>query len=138
MEPVVSIIVPAYNADRFINETIDSILKQTYDSWELIIVNDGSTDKTKEIIGKYISSDSRIRIINQSNKGVSIARNTGIENAQGQFIALLDADDLWLEDNLKEKVNLLLSNAKPDFVFSDKNRADEKMQNILDIRRFRL
>ena len=131
MEPLVSIIIPAYNADRFISETIDSILKQTYDSWELIIVNDGSTDKTKEIIGKYISSDSRIRIINQSNKGVSIARNTGIENAQGQFIALLDADDLWLEDNLKEKVNLLLSNAKPDFVFSDKNRADEKMQNIL-------
>ena len=131
MEPIVSIIIPAYNADRFISETIESVLKQAFDSWELIIVNDGSTDKTKEIIDKYISRDNRIRIINQSNKGVSVARNTGIENAKGQFIALLDADDLWQEDNLKEKVNLLLSNVKPDFVFSDKNIADEKMENIL-------
>lgn len=131
MEPIVSIIIPAYNADRFINETIDSVLKQSYSSWELIIVNDGSSDRTKEIIEKYIRKDSRIHTINQSNKGVSIARNTGIENAKGQFIALLDADDFWLEDNLKEKISLLLSEDKPDFVFSDKNITDEKIQNTL-------
>ncbi len=126
---MVSIIIPAYNAGRFIAETIDSVLKQTYKDWELIIVNDGSTDNTQKIVEEYRSNNPTVHIINQENKGVSNARNAGIKKASGEFIAFLDADDVWMEDNLKEKINFLVNNHSVDFVFSDRNFCDEKMQN---------
>ncbi|HWY12582.1 MAG TPA: glycosyltransferase [Bacteroidia bacterium] len=130
MEPFVSIVIPAYNAARFISETLDSVLQQSYSSFEIIVVNDGSTDSTKEIVEKKILTDKRISIIDQKNHGVSVARNNGIKKAKGDFLAFLDADDTWLKDNLKEKIMLLTSDPTVDFVFSDLNLIDENSRNI--------
>ena len=93
-----SIVVPAYNAEKCISRCINSILKQSYDKFEIIIVNDGSTDGTPEQIGRF--SDERIRVIHQENAGPSAARNTGIRNAKYPFICFLDADDEYLENHL--------------------------------------
>ncbi|MBP7807798.1 MAG: glycosyltransferase [Bacteroidia bacterium] len=130
MEPLVSIVIPAYNSERFISETIRSVLNQTYSAWELIAVNDGSTDATPEIIQSFVKTDGRIRLINQNNGGVSVARNNGAKNAKGDFLCFLDSDDVWLENNLKKKMNLLLSDKTLDFVFSDRNLIDEE-SNII-------
>ena len=93
-----SIVVPAYNAEKCIARSIGSILKQSFDRYEIIIVNDGSTDATLEQIGKF--PDGRIRVITQENAGVSCARNTGIKNAKYPYICFLDADDEWYDDHL--------------------------------------
>ncbi len=102
--PVVTIIIPAYNAARFIAEAINSVLNQTVKNIELIIVDDGSTDGQNAIIEKIISDDKRARLISQRNSGVSAARNKGIEMSRGQYLAFLDADDVWLPDNLALKI----------------------------------
>ncbi len=104
LRPVVSIIIPAYNASRFIAETINSVLDQTVKNIELIIVDDGSADGQNEIIEKIISDDKRARLVSQRNSGVSVARNKGIELSHGQYLAFLDADDVWLPDNLAMKI----------------------------------
>lgn len=97
--------MPAYNAAKTIQESIDSILKQTYPEWELIIVNDCSTDKTTEIVESYIQNDHRIKLIpHERNLGLSAARNTGAKHASGNYIAFLDSDDLWFPDKLKEQI----------------------------------
>lgn len=110
MNQLVSIIIPCYNAEKYIAETIQSVINQTYTDWELIIVNDGSTDTSKEIIEKYKNKDQRISIINKTNSGVSDSRNKGLSLSKGAFISLLDADDILHKDNLEKKVNFLLSN----------------------------
>ena len=99
---LVSIIIPVYNCEKYIERCLNSILNQTYKDIEIIIVNDGSTDETSKILYKISASDSRIKIINKKNEGVSIARNVGIDNANGEFITFVDADD-WLEKNAIEK-----------------------------------
>lgn len=101
----VSVIVPAFNAGKFIHQTITSALQQSIDSLELIIVDDGSTDDTVAKIKQL--SDPRITLIQQANNGVSVARNRGIESAKGEFIAFLDADDLYCYNNLEEKIAFL-------------------------------
>jgi glycosyltransferase involved in cell wall biosynthesis len=129
MEPLVSIIIPAYNAGRFINETIISVQNQTYTNWELIVVNDGSTDDTLNIIQKFSNDDKRISFITKKNSGVSDTRNKGIDAAKGEFIAFLDADDVWMKDNLQKKIELLKRDASVDFVFSNMMQADQNLQN---------
>lgn len=114
---MVSVIIPAYNAARYINETINSVLSQDYTNWELLIVNDGSTDSTKSIIDNYAAKDSRIATIHKSNSGVSDSRNTGIRLAKGDYVFFLDADDVWNHNNLSEKVNYLIKE-KVDAVYS--------------------
>ena len=101
MPPFYSIIMPAYNAEKYIGEAIDSVLKQTFTNWELLVVNDGSNDKTETIVSKYIETDSRISLINQENKRLGAARNTGIRNSVGKWIAFLDSDDIWLPQKLE-------------------------------------
>lgn len=96
--------MPAYNASPFIGEAIESVIQQTYAEWELIIVDDGSTDSTCGAVEPFLR-DKRIRLIKQQNCGVSKARNTGICNASGQWIAFLDADDLWLPQKLHLQMN---------------------------------
>lgn len=92
----VSIITPTYNSERFIEETITSILNQTYTNWELILIDDASTDKTVKIINQFVKSNPQIYLLqNSKNRGAAISRNKGIEAAKGDFIAFLDADDLW-------------------------------------------
>ena len=110
MNEKVSIIVPVYNGERYIDGCIDNLLKQTYNNLEIIFVNDGSKDATKEILDRYVEKDSRIKVIHQNNTGPSGARNTGILNATGEYILFSDVDD-EVEDNLvKDNVELARKN----------------------------
>ena len=105
----VSVITPMYNCEKFISETIESVLNQTYTNWEMIIIDDCSTDKSKQIAKQYIERDKRIRLIElKENSGAAVARNKGIEVSSGRFIAFLDGDDLWesLCDAAKEAMNI--------------------------------
>jgi glycosyltransferase involved in cell wall biosynthesis len=104
---LVSVIIPAYNAELYLAEAIESVFAQTYQAVELIVVDDGSTDNTAAIAGKFGDS---VRLIHQTNQGLSAARNTGIKNAQGEIIALLDADDLWESCFLEVMVSALEQN----------------------------
>lgn len=97
---MISIIIPCFNQGRFLNEALDSICAQTYNNWEGIIINDGSTDNTEEVALYYCNKDSRFKYIQKENGGLSAARNTGIASAKGEFIQLLDADDLIEPDKL--------------------------------------
>lgn len=101
----ISVIIPVYNVEKYLAQCLESIAGQSYENLEIIIVNDGSTDRSEEICGKFEAMDSRIKLINQSNSGVSVARNTGIENATGDYITFVDSDD-WLE---KEMYNSMIS-----------------------------
>lgn len=109
MSKLVSVIIPAYNVENYIEEAITSVQNQTYPHWELLVVNDGSTDATKEKAAKMALSDSRLHLLNQANGGSAHARNTGLANAKGDYVAFLDGDDLWkptfLEELLKAKEN---------------------------------
>lgn len=96
--PYISVVIPLYNKERYIQRTLDSVLAQTFENFEIIIVNDGSTDNGPEIVKQF--DDPRIKIINQKNAGVSAARNHGIKEAKAELIAFLDADDEWLPDFL--------------------------------------
>jgi len=93
----ISVIIPSYNRAGYLRRSIDSVLSQTSPADELIVVNDGSTDHTSELLGEYGTA---LRVINQANQGVSAARNTGIRAARGEWIALLDSDDAWLPEKL--------------------------------------
>jgi glycosyltransferase involved in cell wall biosynthesis len=107
-DPLVSVIVPAYNAERFIEQTLRSVINQTYRNLEIIVVDDGSQDATAEIVRQLGQQDHRIRCFQQRNSGVAAARNLGIQQAQGTLIAPLDADDLWHPQNLEKQVECLL------------------------------
>lgn len=98
---LVSIIMPAYNASNYIQESIDSVIAQTYLNWELLIVDDGSTDATSEIIKRNILKDNRIKLFFQENSNQAIARNLGISKSKGELLAFLDSDDVWLSNKLK-------------------------------------
>ena len=101
----VSIIMPAYNAARFISQSIQSVIDQTYKDWELIIIDDCSTDNTLDIINQFLN-DCRIKVYkNQSNSGVSYSRNHGIKLAKNELISFLDSDDLWLKDKLAKQIS---------------------------------
>lgn len=100
-EDKVSVIVPVYNVEEYIRECIKSIQVQTYSNLEIIVVNDGTKDKSIEIIKDLIEKDSRIRVISQPNQGLSAARNTGIENATGKYVAMIDSDDKIKPDFIK-------------------------------------
>lgn len=102
MNHLVSIITPSYNSSLFIGETIKSVLNQTYKNWEMIIVDDCSTDNSVEIINEYLEKDKRIKLlINQKNKGAAETRNEALKIAKGRFIAFLDSDDLWSFEKLE-------------------------------------
>lgn len=98
----VSIVIPIYNAEKYVNKCIDSVVAQTYDNWEIILVNDGSTDNSKEICERYVEQDRRIKLVNQKNAGASAARNTGIDYIKGDYTFFLDADD-YIERNMLER-----------------------------------
>ena len=106
--PLVSVITPAFNAEKYINEAIDSVLSQTYKDIELIVVDDCSSDRTQSIVEEYIRLDDRVKYIRmQSNYGVAEARNNGIRLAQGRFIAFLDSDDIWLPEKIERQIKFM-------------------------------
>jgi len=104
---LVSIITPCFNGERFIAETIESVLGQNYQNWEMIIIDDGSTDNTPAIVKQYERQDPRIRYIYEPNSGSATARNKGIKDAEGQYIALLDYDDVWYPDFLQNQIGFM-------------------------------
>lgn len=115
---LVSIITPSFNSEKFIAGTIQSVQNQTYQNWEMIIVDDCSTDKTVSIAEYIANNDNRITVYKlDKNSGTGIARNTGLEKASGKYIAFLDADDLWKPNKLEIQINFLRNNNLP-FTFS--------------------
>ena len=131
----VSVIMPAHNRETFIRDSMDSVLAQTFTDFELIVVDDGSTDTTAAIVESY--TDRRIRLIRQPNQGVSVARNTGLEAARGEFITFLDSDDLYYPDFLKTLYRLIQSN-QTEMSFSnytESNQAEDMYKtNVNKIR----
>lgn len=107
--PVVSIIIPCYNVEKFVSECLNSVLRQTVDCWEAICVNDGSSDRTEAIIRQYMQNDGRVRIVNQVNGGVPRARNRGIHLARGKYLLCLDADDYLAPEYVSVAVDYMES-----------------------------
>ncbi len=101
MSPEITVIVPAYNAEKYLAGCLDSVICQTFTGWELIVADDGSSDRTGRIADEYAAKDGRIKVIHLSNRGVSAARNAGIDAANGKYLAFVDADDLIEPDYLK-------------------------------------
>ena len=99
--PLISVVIPAYNAEQFLDETLESVFAQTYENWECIIVNDGSTDNTESVAKKWCEKDARFRYFYKENSGASDTRNLGIKEARGEYIAFLDADDLYMPNFLE-------------------------------------
>lgn len=127
MDELISIIVPVYNAEKFIRGTMDCVIAQTYPCWELLLVEDGSRDNSVEIIETYIrdSGEERIRLICQpENMGAAKARNRGLQEAKGRYIAYLDADDLWLPEKLEHEL-AFIREKDAAFVFTGYEFADE-------------
>lgn len=111
LDGLVSIIMPAYNSEMYIRETLESVFKQDYAKWELIIVDDCSTDNTRDIIREYQKKTDKIRLIClPKNQGVANARNTAIKDARGRYIAFLDSDDIWVSDKLSKQINFMKDN----------------------------
>ena len=108
-EELVSIIMPSYNTGKFIKETINSVIAQTYSNWELIIVDDCSTDNTDEIV-KSINDNRIIYLKNETNSGAAISRNKALREAKGRWIAFLDSDDLWKNDKLEKQIKFMKEN----------------------------
>lgn len=117
-QPLVSVIVPCYNYGRFIAETIQSIQRQTYNNWECIVVDDGSTDNTAEVVKPFVEQDKRVIYIYQENKGLPAARNTGIAASKGDFFQWLDSDDLLQPEKLSRQVAAFQADESLDIVYS--------------------
>lgn len=128
IKPLVSVIMPVYNAEAFVAEAIESVLAQTYPHWELIIVDDGSTDASPEILKRY--TDPRIVTIRQQNKGEGGARNTGLERAKGETIGFLDADDAYLPTALADFVEYLHQHREVDVAYADGYYCDELLRPL--------
>lgn len=128
LEELISIVVPVYNAERFVRETMDSVLAQSYPHWELLLVEDGSSDGTVSVIERYIEEreETRIRLIRQpANMGAAMARNRGVREAKGRYIAYLDADDLWASKKLEHQLRFM-QERDIAFAFTGYEFADER------------
>lgn len=122
--PKVSVIVPVYNVEKLLQRCIDSILAQTFTDFELLLIDDGSKDKSGEICDEYAAKDSRIRVFHKQNGGVSTARNIGIDKAQGEWIYFVDSDDIVLPSALGTFCSLIYSDSElvmAGFYTSDEN-----------------
>ena len=125
MKPAITIVTPAWNASAHIGETVRSVRAQSRPDWEWVVVDDGSTDETVRVVMEEGRGDERIRVVRQPNRGVSAARNRGLDEARGSFVALLDADDLWLPEALALRVARLESRPEIDFTYANLYRLDE-------------
>jgi glycosyltransferase involved in cell wall biosynthesis len=110
--PTVSVIIPAYNSAHWLPDALRSVQDQTYTEWECVVVDDGSTDNTSEVVKGFLEEDGRFKYISKENEGPSRARNVGIESSDGEFVAFLDADDIWLPEKLHCQIDVLA--ARPE------------------------
>jgi len=130
MNALVSIITPSYNSAKFIAETIQSVQNQSYKNWEMIIVDDGSSDETEKVVLSIIQDDNRIQFHKLSqNSGPAIARNTGIEKASGDYMTFIDADDIWFPSFIENNIKTIQETGIP-FVFSSYKRANEELEFV--------
>jgi glycosyltransferase involved in cell wall biosynthesis len=129
-EGLVSIITPIYNGEKYIAETIESVLNQTYTNWEMLITDDGSTDKSADIIREYQRKDARILFFQQKNAGSASARNNGIHYAKGQYITLLDADDVFEPNCLKHQI-AFIKEKNAVLAFASCRRINEQSEEFL-------
>ena len=130
MTALVSIITPSYNSAKFIAETIQSVQNQTYQNWEMIIVDDGSSDETESVVLSIIQNDNRIQFHKLSqNSGPAVARNTGIEKASGDYMTFIDADDIWFPTFIENNIKTIQKTGIP-FVFSSYKRANEQLEFV--------
>lgn len=118
-QPLVSIVTPTYNREDFLGEAIQSVIDQTYGQFELIIVDDGSTDESEALVERFALNDPRIRYFKQHNQGQSVARNRGIKESQGEFICFLDSDNKWFPDKLEASVKAFYDEPSVDIVYGD-------------------
>lgn len=125
--PKVSVIIPTYNREDFICETIQSVLDQTYKDFEIIVVDDGSKDNTKKKLGVF---GSKIKLIEQKNSERAVSRNNGVKNSNGEYIAFLDSDDLWLKDKLEKQIEILDNDKNTILTYGQSLRIDEKSKKI--------
>lgn len=133
IDDLVSIITPAYNAAAYLVETIESVLSQTYQNWEMLIVNDCSKDNTAAIVQSYATKDKRIKLINlKQNSGAAVARSTAIQNAQGRYIAFLDSDDLWKKEKLQKQIEFMQHNGYA-FTFTAYEHFKDNKENIQNL-----
>ena len=127
---LVSIITPLYNAEKFIAKTIESVLSQTHTNWEMIIVDDCSTDNSVKIVKKYIQKDKRIKLIElEKQGGPALVRNKAIEESKGRYIAFLDSDDLWVDEKLEKQIDMMQSDNLA-FTYAAYGLINEKGNNI--------
>ena len=128
-QPLITVVMPNYNGHRFVEQAIDSVLNQTYPNFELLVVDDCSKDDSLQLIQQKAQSDDRIRVIAlEQNAGVANARNVGIKEAKGEFIALLDNDDLWTEDKLERQLSIAQKGV--DIVYCSYDFIDEENRSI--------
>lgn len=125
-EELISIVVPVYNAEKFLNDTIQTVLAQTYPNWELLLVDDCSSDGSVSIIKKFAANDDRIHLLrNEKNSGAALTRNKGIEEAKGTYLCFLDADDLWEKEKLEKQLKFMKENhcafSYTSYEFADSN-----------------
>jgi glycosyltransferase involved in cell wall biosynthesis len=125
MQPRVSALMPVFNAECFVAEALDSALAQRFDALEVVVVNDGSSDRSAEIVRRVAARDARVRLVEQDNAGLPAARNAAIALARGQYLALLDADDVWLPEHLQRAVEVLDGNASIGLVHAGVECIDE-------------
>ncbi len=133
--PRVSVIMPVYNGELYLKQAIDSLLSQAFQDWELVVVDDGSTDATAQILQQY--TDARIQIFRQKNRGEAGARNTGLANMTGEYMAFLDADDEYLPGALENLVSFLDNHPQYTVVFSDGyicNDKDQQLMRLTEVR----
>lgn len=131
--PLISVIIPAYNSEKTIRETLESVFKQTFSEYEIIIVDDGSKDRTLKIVSTI--KDPRLKVFSYPNGGISVSRNRGISHALGEFIAFLDHDDLWTADKLESQLAALQANPQAGVAYSWTDLIDESSQFIRECSR---
>jgi len=133
--PLVSVIIPAYNAEKYIERTLSSVLSQDYENLEIVVIDDGSNDNTADVVKKLADKDKRLQYVHQQNGGVSSARNHGYKLSKGEYLAFLDADDIWLPDNLSKKLAHLQDNPDIGLVHSDAVLIDENDKPLDEIKK---
>ena len=136
MSDLISIIIPMYNSEKTLNRCIESVLKQTYSNIEVVLINDGSTDNSRNICEEFAKKDNRIVLVNKENEGVGKARNTGLEVSNGKYISFVDSDD-YIESNMIENLyNILISHnvdcVKANYDIVTKNGIEKNNEIIID------
>lgn len=130
-QPLVTVVIPLYNTEQYIAETIESVVSQTYKNWEMLIVDDCSTDNSRDVVRRYENKDNRIKLIESISNfgGPARPRNIGVENASGEYVAFLDADDLWMKEKLELQIAFMQEN-NLNFSSTDMQTINENNGNI--------